>query len=200
MKNKNQRFDKTIQLIDKINSEDPNTEISDGKEYPKELLYSMRMTNWLNKLKPDASEELRIATRAQHIQRWEIPRNRYPIDREGYKKWRKVLMDFHADKAGEIMLEQGYSQDSISRVKSLIRKEKFKTDYESQLLEDVVCLVFLQNYFSEFAKEHKEDNVKMNRIITKTWNKMSDSGRSLASNLDIPDDARNLISNVLKDE
>lgn len=193
----NPRLQKTIESIDSANSEDPNIVTFNGKKYPKELLYSLRMTNWLDKLEPDASEELMIATRAQHIQRWEIPRNIYPIDREGYKKWRRVLMDLHANKAGQIMADNGYTENSISRVKALIKKEKFKTDYESQLLEDVVCLVFLENYFAEFSREHKHDIPKMNRIITKTWNKMSNKGRALAIELDIPEEARALILEAL---
>jgi hypothetical protein len=197
MTNENSRLVKTIEFIDEVNSEDPNKETFNGTEYPKELLYSMRMSEWLDKLEPGASNELRIATRAQHIQRWKIPRDRYPINRDGYREWRKVLMDLHADKVAEIMAQQGYGESSISRVKSLIKKEKFKTDYESQLLEDVVCLVFLDNYFSEFSKEHKNDKNKINRIITKTWNKMSEKGRALAIDLDIPDDARTLIVNAL---
>ena len=195
--NNSSRLQKTIEAIDIANSEDPNIEIYDDSEYPRELLYSIRMTNWLDKLDPNASEELRIATRAQHIQRWKIPRDKYPIDREGYKKWRKVLMELHAEKAGQIMVEHGYGEESISRVKSLIKKEKFKTDHESQLLEDVVCLVFLENYFSDFSKEHIDDKDKMNRIIKKTWNKMSEKGRAIALELKIQDDARALILEAL---
>lgn len=192
-----ERLQKTINSIDVANSHDPNKELLNGEEYPKELLYSIRMTCWLDKIEPGASEELSIAARAQHIQRWKIPRRDYPMDREGYKKWRKVLMDFHAEITGDIMSKNGYGKESVYRVKSLIKKEKFKTDYESQVLEDVVCLVFLENYFAEFSREHKHDIPKMNRIITKTWNKMSDKGRALALELDISEEARALILEAL---
>jgi len=192
------KLQKTIELVDQANSQDPNLESYNGKEYPKELLYSLRMTEWLDKLDPDTSEELKVSARAQHIQRWLIPRNKYPFNREGYRKWRKELMDLHADKTADIMKKTGYSDESISRVKSLIRKEKFKTDPESQMLEDVVCLVFLENYFTDFSKEHKDDEKKMNRIISKTWNKMSEKGRGLALDLEIPAEARELIEKALK--
>lgn len=192
------KLQKTIELVDQANSQDPNLESYNGKEYPKEFLYSLRMTEWLDKLDPDTSEELKVSARAQHIQRWLIPRNKYPINREGYRKWRKELMDLHADKTADIMKKTGYSDESISRVKSLIRKEKFKTDPESQMLEDVVCLVFLENYFTDFSKEHKDDEKKMNRIISKTWNKMSEKGRGLALDLEIPAEARELIEKALK--
>jgi len=157
------KLQKTIELVDQANSQDPNLESYNGKEYPKEFLYSLRMTEWLDKLDPDTSEELKVSARAQHIQRWLIPRNKYPINREGYRKWRKELMDLHADKTADIMKKTGYSDESISRVKSLIRKEKFKTDPESQMLEDVVCLVFLENYFYKRGEE-------MNRIFLNSPN------------------------------
>jgi hypothetical protein len=194
-----ERFQKAISLIDKANIQDPNKEVLEGKEYSMEMIYSNRMTSWLDKLDSDASEELQVAARAQHIERWKIPRAKYPRDRDGYRNWRKELMDFHAEKAGDIMLEAGYDENSISRVKSLIKKERFKTDSESQMLEDVVCLVFLENYFSDFSKEHMDDNEKINRIIKKTWNKMSDKGRELAQEIELPVEAKSLILKALKD-
>jgi hypothetical protein len=194
-----ERFQKAISLIDKANLEDPNKEELDSKQYPKELIYSNRMTSWLDKLDSEASEQLQIAARAQHIERWKIPRDKYPLDRDGYKNWRKELMDFHAVRAGNIMTEAGYDESSISRVKSLIKKERFKTDPESQMLEDVVCLVFLENYFSDFSSEHKDDKEKINRIIKKTWNKMSDKGRELALEIELPAEAKSLISRALED-
>lgn len=195
----NERFQKVISLIDKANIQDPNKEVLEGKEYSMEMIYSNRMTSWLDRLDSDASEQLQIATRAQHIERWKIPRGKYPLDRDGYRKWRNELMQFHAEKAGDIMLEAGYDENSISRVKSLIKKERFKTDSESQMLEDVVCLVFLENYFSDFSKEHMDDNEKINRIIKKTWNKMSDKGRELAQEIDLPSEAKSLILKALED-
>lgn len=195
----NERFQKAISLIDKANIQDPNKEVLEGKEYSMEMIYSNRMTSWLDRLDSDASEQLQIAARAQHIERWKIPRAKYPLDRDGYRKWRNELMQFHAEKAGDIMLEAGYDEISISRVKSLIKKERFKTDSESQMLEDVVCLVFLENYFSDFSKEHMDDNEKINRIIKKTWNKMSDKGRELAQEIDLPSEAKSLILKALED-
>jgi len=193
------RLQKAISLIDKANIQDPNKEVLEGKEYSMEMIYSNRMASWLDRLDSDASEQLQIAARAQHIERWKIPRGKYPRDRDGYRKWRNELMQFHAEKAGDIMLEAGYDENSISRVKSLIKKERFKTDSESQMLEDVVCLVFLENYFSDFSKEHMDDNEKINRIIKKTWNKMSDKGRELAMEIDLPSEAKSLILKALED-
>ena len=105
-------------------------------------------------------------------------------------------MDFHAGRVGDIMAESGYDENSISRVKSLIKKELFKTDPESQMLEDVV---FLENYFSDFSKDHMDDSEKINRIIKKTWNKMSEKGRELALGINLPTEAKSLILTALKD-
>jgi hypothetical protein len=157
---------------------DPNRTVFEGREYPKELLYAQRMTQWLERLEPDASEPLRLAARCQHIRRWEIPRGSFPMDRAGYLNWRKTLYQFHADRAGEILRDVGYDADTIARVQSLLKKEKLKADTEMQTLEDVICLVFLENYFSDFARE--KDEQKLLGIIKRTWAKMSDRGHAMA--------------------
>lgn len=189
------KFEEIIQKIDAANGEDPNKEIFRGKEYPKELLYSIRMTDWLARLYPDASEELRLAARAQHICRWSIPRNSYPPGRVGYLKWRKDLKDFHAEKVGDILREVGYDTALIGRVQALIKKENLKSDPETQALEDVICLVFLENYFADFSKQHEEEKVV--DILRKTWKKMSTVGRKAALKLPMPDTARRLVEKAV---
>jgi hypothetical protein len=139
------------------------------------------MTQWLDRLQPSASEPLRLAARCQHIRRWEIPRNSFPMDRVGYLRWRKTLYQFHADVASEILRQVGYDDATISRVQSLLKKEKLKADPEMQTLEDVICLVFLENYFSDFAAEHDEQ--KIINIIQRTWAKMSPQGQAAAMTL-----------------
>src|SRR4051812_46418623 len=124
---------KAIERFDALNAEDP---------IGKELSYAQRMTTWLEKLEPAASEPLRLAARAQHLMRWKIPRDSYPKDRAGYLKWRTTLYDFHADRAAEVLHDVGYDDVTIARVRSLIRKEKIKADADAQTLEDVICLVF----------------------------------------------------------
>jgi hypothetical protein len=166
------RFQQAIALFDEHNARDPN-----GKE----LLYAQRMTQWLDRLQPNASEPLRLAARCQHIRRWEIPRRSFPMNRVGYLKWRKTLYQFHADVASEILHQVGYDDATISRVQSLLKKEKLKTDSEMQTLEDVICLVFLENYFSDFAREHDEQ--KIIGIIKRTWIKMSPAGQAAAMTL-----------------
>src|SRR3954466_9275916 len=136
------RFAEAIRRFDAANAEDPNREADEsGALVSSELLYARRMTAWLARLYPDASEALRLAARAQHLRRWMIARDRYPIDRAGYHRWRTALYSFHAEQAGAILRECGYDETTVARVGSLLRKERLKADAEAQALEDVACLV-----------------------------------------------------------
>jgi len=195
MVSKAEKFQRAIQKIDQENQQDPNKERWDGQEFPKELLYSQRMTEWLQKFKPESSEALQLATRSQHICRWTIPRDSYPMDRKGYLQWRTELKGFHASKAEEILQSVGYDQELIDRVKSLILKKRMKIDAESQTLEDVVCLVFLEHYFSDFAQKHQED--KVISILQKTWKKMSQEAREVALSQEYPKTDLELIKKAL---
>lgn len=186
------RFQQAIARFDAANAEDPNRE--DGQ--PRELLYARRMTAWLERLEPDATEALRLAARSQHIRRWAIPRGDYPADRQGYHRWRRTLAGFHAETAGGILRDVGYDADTIARVQSLLRKENLKGDPEVQCLEDVICLVFLEHYFADFSRRHDED--KLLGILRRTWNKMSPRGRELALTLDLPDQASRLVGRALQ--
>jgi len=191
-----ERFKKAIARIDEENSKDPNRIMYKDEEYPRELLYSRHMTGWLHKMNPDASIELQLAARSQHICRWMSPRDSYPMDRVGYLKWRTDLKNFHAQKTAEILSECGFDKTAVDRVSSLIRKEKVKTDPESQLLEDVVCLVFLENYFIDFYTKHKED--KVIDIVRKTWKKMSPKGQEVALELELSDATKGIVEKAME--
>ena len=189
------RFAAALQGFDAANARDPNVTLVDGEPQPKELVYAKRMTEWLNRLEPAASEAVQLAARSQHLMRWSIPRSEFPMDRPGYLRWRTTLYDFHAEKAGEILREVGYGDATIARVQSLVRKQGIKTDPEMQLLEDVICLVFLENYFAEFAADHDEG--KLIRILRRTWAKMSPRGHRAALELELPQRERALIEKAL---
>ena len=175
------KFESAIAKIDRKNAEDPHTEVFQDREFPKELLYSQRMSLKLLMFNPDASEALRIAARAQHICRWKIERNAYPMDKIGYIKWREKLKKMHADITAEILKDVGYNSKFIDRVSFLIRKKSMKKDEGTQILEDVICLVFLEHYFEDFASKHPDDKVV--DILKKTWKKMSAKGHSEAKKL-----------------
>jgi predicted transcriptional regulator len=185
------RLQTAFDAFDRANSKDPNREVVNNAEIPGELLYAKRMTEWLDKFKPDASEPLKLAARCQHIERWVIPRKEYPMDRPGYLKWRNELKKYHADRAGNILRDAGYEDETIRRVQDLVMKKGIKSNPEAQTLEDVVCLVFLTWYFDEFAEKHDDD--KLIKILQKTWRKMSKKGHDAALNLEMSGRAKRLL-------
>lgn len=196
MSENQQRFQAAIERFDAANAEDPNIETHEGKPHPKELLYAQRMTQALERLEPDAPEAVRLAVRSQHICRWKIPRHDYPKDRDGYRKWRTELGRFHAETAGKILRETGHDEPTIQKVQALLRKERLKADPDTQLLEDVVCLVFLEYYSAEFIQEHDES--KLLNIFRRTWSKMSTRGQQAALQLDLPAAVRAIVERALE--
>jgi len=176
-----QRYQAAIAAFDRANAQDPNKETVEGKEYPKELLYAQRMTEMQERFAPEASEAVKLAVRAQHIQRWKSPRSDYPMDKPGYMLWRTNLYKFHAETAGNLMKEVGYDDEMVTRVKTIVGKKELKTNSETQLMEDVVDLVFIEHYMLAFAGQHPEyDEAKWIVIIKKTWNKMSSRAQEFA--------------------
>lgn len=188
-------FDKAIQRFDAANAEDPNLERVDGKLVPKELIYGQRMSTWLDKLYPEASEALRLAVRAQHLRRWTIPRSTYPMDRRGYLRWRTDLKSYHAEAAADVLAECGYDGGFISIVQSLLRKEGLRDNPDTQALEDTACMVFLEFYFADFAAQH--DDEKVVDIVRKTWAKMSERAHEAALGLSLSADAMALVGRAL---
>lgn len=184
-----------FQLFDDANKQDPNTEVFEGTTYPKEVLYGIRMTERLHIFEPNASEVLKLTSRCQHICRWEIPRESYEMNREGYLRWRQELKKFHAKKASGILKEVGYEQEVIDKVSFLLEKKQLKKNEETQTLEDVICLVFLEFYFESFAVKHPED--KTIDILQKTWRKMSEKGQKAALKLPLSKFALDLITKAL---
>ena len=189
------RFRAAMERFDAANRKDPNRENDLGKEHPKELLYSQRMTRCLRHFAPEASESVQLAAHAQHICRWRIPRDNYPKGRQGYRQWRTDLGKFHAETTGAIMDKVSYEQPEIERVQSLLCKQRLKADPECQLLEDVACLVFLQYYLAEFAQQH--DEAKLINILQRTWRKMSDRGHRSALALPLPPPLRGLVEQAV---
>lgn len=176
-----ERYQATIAAFDQANAADPNTEMFEGKLHPKELLYAQRMSQMQQRFAPEASEAVRLAVCAQHIQRWKIPRSDYPMDKPGYMRWRTGLYKFHAETAGNIMQAVGYDDEMIARVRAIVSKKDLKVNPETQMLEDIVDLVFLEHYMLGFVAQHPEyDEAKWMKIIQKTWQKMSPHAREFA--------------------
>lgn len=175
------RYLTAIAAFDQANGEDPNKETHGGIEYPKELLYAIRMGEMQERYVPEASEAVKLAVRAQHIQRWKIPRNEFPMDRQGYLQWRTKLYKFHAETAASLMQGAGYDSEMTERVMNIVSKKGLKVNAETQLMEDVADLVFIEHYMMEFAAKHPEyDEEKWIQIIRKTWQKMSPRAHEFA--------------------
>lgn len=189
------KLQQAFELFDAANQQDPNKEVFQGKTYPKELLYAHRMTEQLTVFAPDASEALQLTARCQHICRWEIARDTYDINREGYLRWRQELKKFHVKKAEEILEKVGYSEEVIKKVKFLLEKKQLKKNEETQVIEDVVCLVFLGHYFEPFAAKHPEE--KTIDILQKTWRKMSDKGHKAALKSPLSESVLSLVSKAI---
>jgi hypothetical protein len=177
-----QRFERAIALFDAANGEDPREEIGpDGERHPRELLYSRRMTEMLERFAPEAPEAVKLAVRAQHIQRWKSARESYPMDRNGYLQWRTNLYKFHADTAGRLLQEAGYDDATIERVKKAVGKRGLKVNPETQMLEDVTSLVFIEYYMLEFVQQKPDySEEKWLDIVRKTWKKMSAEAHAFA--------------------
>ena len=185
------RFDAALAAIDAVHAQDPEKE--GGR--PKELVYAERMSAWLEKLAPQASEALKLAVRCQHLKRWAIPRSSYPEGKVGYLSWRKQESLAHAALAGQLLAAAGYDAGTVRRVQSLIKKERIKHDAEAQALEDVTCLVFLAFEFAPFAAKHPDE--KVIDILRKTWPKMSARGQQAALGLKLPAPLRGLVEKAL---
>ena len=190
------RFEAAIRRFDEENSRDPNTEIVNGVPRQRELVYAHWLTDWVLKLSPNASEELRLAARCQHICRWTIARGSYPMTRAGYLKWRADLKIFHAEKAGEILREVGYPDDMIANVRALVLKKNFPRDPECRVLEDALCLVFLERQLTPLVRKSTED--KIINALQKSWAKMTEAARAVALKLNYTTEERALIERALK--
>ena len=175
------RFEAACRGFDAANSLDPNLEIVEGIARPRELVYAERLTQWVVKLCPDASEELRLAARCQHLCRWSIARGSYPMTRAGYLKWREDLKKFHAEQAGAILRTAGYPEETVVKVQALNRKQHFPQDPDSRVLEDALCLVFLEFQFAGLAAKTRDD--KMINALQKSWKKMTPLAREQAMQL-----------------
>ncbi len=175
------RFANALRRFDEANARDPNAELVGGVARPRELVYAERLTAWVLRLCPDASEALRLAARCQHLCRWESPRSRHPMDRAGYLKWRAELKKFHAAKAGEILREVGYDEELIAQVQALNLKKNFPADPDSRVIEDALCLVFLEFQFADLAA--KTDVEKVVNALRKSWGKMSIAAQNEALQL-----------------
>jgi hypothetical protein len=188
-------FDQAVAALEEVHKQDPNMEREQATRVPAEWLYTKRIAYFLQKVYPDASEELKLAGYCQHLYRWEIKRDDYPKGKAGYYQWRNFLGNYQAEKGAAILRSCGYSGDFIDRVVAILKKVNIRRMEEAQKLEDVVCLVFLQYYMEPFAAGKPDD--QLIQIVQKTWTKMSEKGRAEALSLNLPSKAREIVNKAL---
>lgn len=191
------KLEQAFELFDSYNKNSPEQLIYEGTAYPAEYFYALKLHEWVMKLDPDASESLLLASRCQHIGRWESARSSYPEGRAGYLKWRSDLSRHHAAKATEILTSVGYDADTVDRVRQIVLKQRLKSDPEVQTMENALCLVFLQYQFDDLIAKLKEE--KMIDILQKTWAKMSTPGREATSNVQFSEEAKELLGKALSE-
>lgn len=189
------KLEKAFELFDTYNKQDPHTISWKGDSYPAEYFYALQLYDWVKRLEPNASEVLLLASRSQHIGRWKSSREDYPAGKAGYYKWRINLARFHAETAGALMLEAGYDENDIKAVESIIRKEQLRTNPEVQVMEDALCLVFLQFQFEDFITKHQDE--KVITILKRTWGKMNQRGRDAALTLSFNEKAKEILEKAL---
>jgi Domain of unknown function (DUF4202) len=197
--NSSSKYLAVIAEIDAANASDPRREIDGGSSRPREVVYSERMSACLDQLYPSASEELRIAARAQHIRRWEIPRSTYPLGRDGYNAWRSACREHHGQLTATILRRHGFEQAQIAHVAKIIKKEDLKRDPDSQALENVVAVVFARFYLADFMAVHKDyDEARLVEILRKTLRKMDAAGHAAVLGLALPGEVKRVVDLALK--
>jgi hypothetical protein len=189
------RFAEAIRRFDEENARDPNTIEVDGQRLPRELVYARWLSEWVVRLCPQAGEALRLAARCQHLRRWEIPRESFPMDRAGYLRWRTTLQRFHAEQSGRILREVGYPEEMVRRVQELNLKKGLPHDPEMQVLEDALCLVFLEHQLEDLAAKTSEE--KLLNALARSWKKMSPAGRTAALGLHYSEPLRGLLARAI---
>ncbi len=190
-----ERLERAFAALDAANAADPQQLDHRGARRPKELLQAELATHFLGRLAPDAGELLRLAARAHHLRRWEIPRSRYAAGRQGYHQWRRALQDFHAEALAPVLERAGYPAAAIQRVQALVRKQGLGSDPEVQLLEDALCLVFLETELEAVAE--KLPPARLDAVLERTLRKMSARGRDEARCCELSPRARELLERAL---
>ena len=181
------------ELVDRAHAADPNR--VDGR--PAELAYADHVEAWLQRLVPEASPLLRLAARCQHLERWTVPRDSYPMDRRGYNDWRRSLYTKQAERARELLLRAGVDPEHADEVATWVSKTGLKRNPGTQALEDAACLVFLENEIESFAADHEDYSAeKFRTILSKIWKKMSPEAHEHARSLALRDDIAALLEEV----
>ena len=177
--------------IDAVNANDPRTHETE----PLALAQGRKAEDWVAQFDPDASVALRLAARAHHLGRWELPRSDYPEGRAGYLRWRRAQKDRHARDLLAILNEAGADESVSARAAEIVAKKGLGSDEEVQTFEDAVSLSFLETELRPVI-DRLDDDSKVADIVAKTLAKMSSAGRTQARRLaaDLDERSRSVLS------
>ena len=190
-----ERFARAIAAIDAGNGADPNIVTIRAHTGSKEVLHAELVTEWVERLRPDASEPLLLAARGHHFRRWTVPRASAPAGRAGYLKWRKSLQQQHARELGDVLTTAGYDAATVARVQAIVQKEGLAHDAEVQALEDALCLVFLETQLDDIVA--RLDPETLARVIVRTAKKMSKAGRAAIAAVALDESAVTMLTTAL---
>ena len=190
-----ERFAAAIAAIDAGNAEDPNIVSIRDRTGPKEILHADLVTEWVNTLDAHASEPLLLAARGHHFRRWTVPRDSAPAGRAGYLRWRKSLQAQHALELGALLEAAGYDADTVARVQAIVQKVGLAHDTEVQVLEDALCLVFLEAQLADVVA--RLDSETLTRVLVRTAHKMSDAGRAAIARVPLDEHASTMLTQAL---
>jgi hypothetical protein len=189
------RLRRALAAIDAANAGDPQRLRVRGELRPKELAHAELVSEWVARLAPDPGEALRLAARAHHLRRWTIPRSEYPAGRRGYLRWRRALQVLHAREVAAILTAEGYDESTIRRVQDLVQKKRLGRDAEVQILEDALCLVFLETQLHDLGAQL--DDEKLLSVLRKTLRKMSPDAIQRAGELPLDAADRALLQRAI---
>jgi len=190
-----ERFQRAVEEFDRMNAADPRRSDVEGVDRPYELVQAERLSAWIERLDPHASEALRLAARCQHLRRWEIPRSDWPLGRAGYLQWRTRLARFHADESASVLRAAGYDEEVVDHVRRINLKQGLRSDPDVQTMEDALCLSFMEHELEGFSEKHTDD--KIVEILRKTWKKMSARGHEAALALPLSPRLAKLVGDAL---
>ena len=192
-----EREARTLAAIDAANEDDPDRVVVAGEERPLQQTLGRIASEWVDRLDPDATPAQRLAARAHHLRRWELPRDSFPDGRSGYLRWRTAAKTQHAKDVVRLLQEHGWDDATVEEARRLVRKEGLGRDPDVQVHEDAVCLAFLTVQLDEAAELMGDKTVG---VLRRTAAKMSDQGLAHAAELPLSDEGRALLEAALEPE
>ena len=155
-----ERFDRAIAAIDAGNADDPNVVTIRGRTGPKEILHAELVTEWVQRLAP-GRERAAAARRARSplpaLDRAARDRRRpgAPATCAGASRSRSSTPASSAS----CSRPRATTPDTIARVQAIVRKEGLADDAEVQVLEDALCLVFLETQLADVVARLDPDTL-----------------------------------------